>query len=193
MILKRMPILFLACLLVACQLTVRDLPKVLNEAESTPMLLAQLPKDFTELLASSNATADRLLPLFVAFGEQKGVGIHFEDLSGYQLMGVYTPWNHQIWVHSQMGSEAQLASLVHELGHACSYDATIPQTYHEVIAESIAWLVLDRVKGLDVSKYSIVYLLWMAPSGTRTLVYEHYGSRIQDCADELKTVLKEQS
>ena len=185
---KLLALLACLCLLSACKLTAKDLPKVLDFAESRRQ---DLPEDFTKLMATSSPQADRLLTLFVAYGELKGLTIQFvsEQLQERGVMGLY--WHGHVLVNADMGSEAQLATLVHEMGHACSSGEILLQTHAEVVAESIAFLVLQDVKKIDVNRFSIAYLLHMAPSGTRAYVYSTYGELIQSCSDDMRSVLEE--
>lgn len=181
-------ITFLLMATAACQLKATDLPSFLNAWELSPAL--PTPAAYTAWNTETpSPAAAALIERFTVYAQAKTYYLQFEDLTARQLMGVSGsvpfPW---IIVNSVLGDEAKLATLVHELGHMCHGDLPIRATEREIIAESVALLVLHDAPGIHSTRYSVLYILEMVPAGMRGPLYTRQAALIQSCADELRKV-----
>jgi len=180
----------LLILLSACDLTLNDLPAILDHYEQNKQLLLN-EDQWGMFLRRNNPAAEALIPRFLTLAADHGISVVQLDLSSEKLLGRYIASHNMILLGTNYGSEAILSSLVHELAHACSLKGHETQTEAEIIAESISWLTLAGVKDLHSSDATITYLVFMAPSGTRRRVYENEDFRrvIEGCVKDLKSAL----
>ena len=174
---------------VSCHLQAADLPGFLNYLDARPELVPT-EDAYNHWMSQPSKAAEALIPGFVQYAADHQYRLAFTNLDGHGMMGISgsqpSPW---ILVNSALGAEAQLATLVHELGHMCHLKIATLQTENEIIAESVSLLVLTGVKDIDSPRYSAAYILHMIPAGTRNLLYQRRADLIQTCADDLRKAL----
>jgi hypothetical protein len=187
----RLFFLLLCALLVSgCKFSAKDLPNLLEFYEQ-PEHARLLPKSFDGLIDANTAGAfyDKLKTFTTDVAGLALVErpmLHTEGIFGRSLFLVGT-----IEIGSEMGPDGRLSTLLHELAHFCSYGTISTKTEGEVVAESVALVVLAQFKELEpLIPYSLVYLLNVASEKTRTEQLKFHAATIQRCADDLTGALR---
>jgi len=132
------------------------------------------------------------LPRLVDLASEIGCTVQFEKLECL-TDGYYRHDARRIAIHGGLSVNAQVATLVHELGHALlraepdAKDPELERAAEELVVESVAYTVCGAL-GLDTAGYSIPYLAtWAQAAQIETIertagLIDRLARRIEDAA-----------
>ncbi len=120
-------------------------------------------------------------------------GVTIQEVTGTASKGSYNLSTGIISVRSDMAASQRAKTLIHEYGHLVDFalnpDENISRSHRELVAESVAYVVANRL-GLDTSRYTSGYLAsWGGEPGELAVV----ADTVQKVAAEIINKLAESS
>ncbi len=99
-----------------------------------------------------------------------------KEISGISYKGSYNLESETITIKSDLDEVLKIRTLLHETAHALDFTmapiVNIPRNQHELIAESSAYIVLQKM-GFDTTIYSVNYLKsWMTDNKELTAILQ---------------------
>lgn len=134
-----------------------------------------------------------LLAPLSALGAELGVGVDFEQIPG-SAQGFFSPRRRRIAISSALPANAQVATLIHELGHALMAlgredgDPGLCYGAEELVVESVAFTVSGSL-GLDTIGQTAPYLAsWAENAPLETIeatakLIDRLAGRIEDALE----------
>ncbi len=121
-----------------------------------------------------------VLPALIALAHEIGCAVALASIDG-DARGYYQPASKKIVIDDRQPVNSQVATLVHELGHALvraerqDSDPKLDYASEELVVESVAFTVVRSSLGIDADAASIPYLAAWAESADISVIERMAG------------------